>query len=318
MRQETSGNGVAGLVGAKDSVTIRSRPVDRPVKRLTWQRQLAKLRLSHFRQTFCSMTVSHSAPLCRASGPRCSAFPAPWFNLSRAGVRSALTIFLLLGLAAHLHAAQPTNTPPDTLEQRLIACAACHGKQGEGSKQSDPYPRIAGKPAGYLYNQLKNFRERRRKYAVMNYMVSYLSDAYLREMAEYYAHLNPPYREIVAQPSSETMERGEALVQRGDPARNLPACAECHGKSLHGMQPAIPGLLGLSAYYIGQQLGAWRIKQRHAKEPDCMAKIAGVLAPDEATAVAAWLAAQPVSQRAAPEPLGTAKLPIECGSLTQR
>ncbi|MDQ3196237.1 MAG: hypothetical protein M3Q32_07690, partial [Pseudomonadota bacterium] len=28
---------------------------------------------------------------------------------------------------------------PDTLEQRLLACAACHGKQGEGIAKSEYY-----------------------------------------------------------------------------------------------------------------------------------------------------------------------------------
>src|SRR5476651_2880622 len=80
----------------------------------------------------------------------------------------------------HIHA---QNAPvPDTLEQRVIACAACHGKSGEGLKANEYYPRIAGKPAGYLFNQLVNFRERRRHSPVMNHMVAYLSDDYLREI----------------------------------------------------------------------------------------------------------------------------------------
>jgi len=86
-----------------------------------------------------------------------------------------------------------TPKVPDTLEQRVLACAICHGKQGEGIQKNEYYPRLAGKPAGYLYNQLVNFRERRRDVPIMTYMVAYLSDPYLREMAEYYANLHPPY-----------------------------------------------------------------------------------------------------------------------------
>src|SRR4051812_476624 len=98
-------------------------------------------------------------------------------------------IVLLAGLglgSAGLHAQAPV---PDTLEQRVVACAACHGKQGEGLKANEYSPRIAGKPAGYLYNQLVNFRARRRHSPVMNYMVAYLSDEFLREIAQYYANL---------------------------------------------------------------------------------------------------------------------------------
>ena len=67
----------------------------------------------------------------------------------------------------------------DTLEQRLIACSACHGKQGEGSRRNEYYPRIAGKPAEYLYRQLVNFRDGKRTYPQMVYFSRHLSDEYL-------------------------------------------------------------------------------------------------------------------------------------------
>src|SRR5262245_60073454 len=134
---------------------------------------------------------------------------------------------------------------PDTLEQRLAACAACHGKTGEGLAAKEYYPRIAGKPAGYLFNQLVNFRERRRQSPAMNYIVAFLSDEYLRDMARYYAAQPPVFPPLEEKPSGEVLARGEALMQRGDPVRKIPACAACHGKRLTGMDPSIPGLVGL-------------------------------------------------------------------------
>ena len=56
--------------------------------------------------------------------------------------------------------AQPTEHAPDTMEARLLACAACHGEQGQGT-DNDYFPRLAGKPAGYLMNQLVAFRDGR-------------------------------------------------------------------------------------------------------------------------------------------------------------
>ena len=41
----------------------------------------------------------------------------------------------------------------DTMAQRTQACTACHGNQGRAAADGY-YPRLAGKPAGYLYNQL--------------------------------------------------------------------------------------------------------------------------------------------------------------------
>lgn len=214
----------------------------------------------------------------------------------------------VLAWAGAVHAQQVE----DTLERRLAACAACHGKRGEGLKAKEYYPRIAGKPAGYLYNQLVNFRERRRQSPAMNYIVAFLSDDYLRDIARHYAMQPPAYPEAQEKPSSEMLARGEALMQRGDPARKVPACAACHGKRLTGMEPAIPGLVGLEAQYIGAQMGAWRNRLRRAQEPDCMANIASLLVPGDIEAIAAWLAIQPV-RISEPLPAGSLKLPMECG-----
>ena len=44
--------------------------------------------------------------------------------------------------------AQTAERAPDTMAARVLACASCHGADGEGT--SDVYfPRLAGKPAGY-------------------------------------------------------------------------------------------------------------------------------------------------------------------------
>jgi cytochrome c553 len=218
---------------------------------------------------------------------------------------------LLMAFLAAVHA--QSSPVKDTLEQRLAACAGCHGARGEGLKAAEYYPRIASKPAGYLYNQLLNFRERRRQSPAMNYMVALLSDEYLREIAAHYARLPPAYAPPAQEKaSSDVLTRGEALMLRGDAARKIPACAACHGKALGGMEPAIPGLLGLEAQYIGAQMGAWRTKLRRAQEPDCMASIASLLVPGDIAAIAAWLASRPVED-SRPLPPGSLKLPMECG-----
>ena len=220
-------------------------------------------------------------------------------------------LFLLSLLAA---AAADAAEVADTLEQRVKACAICHGEQGEGIKKTEYYPRLAGKPAGYLYNQLINFRERRRDVPIMTYMVAYLSDEYLREIAEYYSKLAPPYPPPVAA-SSAALAHGEAIVTKGDPTRGIPPCVSCHGPKLSGAEPAVPGIVGLNAQYIGAQLGAWRNRTRHAKEPDCMAQIALRLAPGDISAIGAWLTAQPASTKIPPVPEGSIQPPLECGSI---
>ena len=205
-----------------------------------------------------------------------------------------------------MHAAE------DTLEQRLKACAACHGERGEGLTKSEYYPRLAGKPARYLYNQLAAFRDGKRRSPIMNYLVAHLSDEYLKEIAAYYERLTPPYPPPSPVPA-QIAARGQALATRGDAARKIPACTACHGNPPHGMQPAVPALAGLTAHYIASQMGAWRIGQRRAAEPDCMREIASRLTPDDVAAISAWLASLAASPTA--KPLPSAAAPMKCGSL---
>jgi cytochrome c553 len=213
--------------------------------------------------------------------------------------------------------AQTTQHPPDTIEARLQACTACHGEQGRGTT-NDYFPRLAGKPAGYLMNQLVAFRDGRRRYPPMNYLLEYLPDAYLQRMAEYFAALRPPPGPpVVTDASPAILERGRTLVAEGDSAHGVPACSLCHGRALTGMEPAIPGLAGLRAKYISAQLGAWRYGIRTAIAPDCMQIVAASLTENDVTAVAAWLSSLPIPPDPSPIPRGSLSMPLMCGSEPQ-
>jgi cytochrome c553 len=208
-------------------------------------------------------------------------------------------------------------TVPDTIAQRVAACTACHGQQGR-STPDGYFPRIAGKPAGYLYNQLVNFREGRRHYAPMITMVDLMSDAYLHEIAGYFASLDLPYAPPPPATDVEAARHGEALVRRGDAERGIPACQACHGAALTGVLPAIPGLVGLPRDYLNGQLGGWKNQQRHAAAPDCMATIAAKLTPDDISAITHWMSAQVVPADSHPAPATSIeRLPMACGSVPQ-
>ena len=96
------------------------------------------------------------------------------------------------GLASGQQDAVPAFKKLDSMEARVQGCVTCHGQSGQGTS-NDYFPRIAGKPAGYLYNQLVAFRDGKRRYPPMNYLVAYLPDAYLREIAEHFAKQRPPF-----------------------------------------------------------------------------------------------------------------------------
>jgi cytochrome c553 len=233
--------------------------------------------------------------------------------------RACLAAIALAWIAAAPASAQ--QRVPDTLAQRVAACTSCHGSAstppaaiGAGSERQY-FPRIAGKPAGYLYNQLTNFRDGRRQYPLMTWMVDHLPDAYLLEIADYFStqHLPAPVLDRASLPAAE-LERGRRLVTRGDTALKVPACVACHGERLTGALPATPGLVGLPRDYINAQFGAWRNGSRHALAPDCMEQIATRLSLADVSAISAWLASEPLPPDASPVQKIARPLPLACGS----
>jgi cytochrome c553 len=202
----------------------------------------------------------------------------------------------------------------DSIEARVQGCVTCHGQQGQGT--ADGYfPRIAGKPAGYLYNQLTAFRDGTRSYPPMNYLVAYLPDPYLKEIAEYFSAQRPAFHVQQAAPAdAAAVQRGKALATLGDPAKGIPACIACHGANLTGMVPGIPGLAGLRPAYVVGQLTRWKVGERRAAAPDCMKRIASRLSDIDITSVAAWLSEQTPPANASPEPSNLVRMPLACGS----
>ena len=290
-------------------------------------RQFRRARRADYRQLLTSAAAGgaaraaghdgghNSPPMSRSRFRRRSSQPG-----IRSGRRRAGRWLAVLASAACLAGGSALAAPAfeDSIAQRALACTGCHGKEGRAASDGY-YPRIAGKPAGYLYNQLLNFRDGRRSYALMTRLLEHLSDDYLREFAGYFSGLELPYP--APQPAAvgaKTLERGRALVMEGDASRGVPACAECHGKALTGVAPSIPGLLGLPRDYLNAQFGAWRVGQRRAQAPDCMAQVARLVEADDVAALTGWLAAQPVPVPARPAEARPGPMPIPCGGVPGR
>src|SRR3954467_12844376 len=147
-------------------------------------------------------------------------------------------IAFLAGLAVALGAwgqdeAIPSFKSVDSMEARAQGCVTCHGQSGQGTLNGY-FPRIAGKPATYLYHQLVAFRDGTRRYAPMNYLVAYLPDAYLREIAEYFARQRPAFLQHETTGKPGMLARGQAVVAAGDKKAGIPACITCHGAGLTG------------------------------------------------------------------------------------
>lgn len=232
-------------------------------------------------------------------------------------------LFAALLLAAPASGQNGTPIPPPVelpdLRERLAACATCHGDHGEGASEGgEYYPHLAGKPAGYLLAQMQAFRDGRRHYPRMIYLMQYMDDAWLGEIAQWYA-AQPAHTQRVHRGASAldaaARARAESLVYEGDPSRGLPACASCHGERLTGVEPGIPALVGLPTDYLIAQLGGWITGARVSQQPDCMADIARRIDPADIRLVSTWLAEQSANPAEPPMPAGSVNLPMPCGPL---
>src|SRR5574343_1408057 len=101
------------------------------------------------------------------------------------------TVALLLSslmLAATAHANEPAATPakPDLAKGGAIAsqvCAACH--TADGSRGSPAYPILQGQHPEYLVKQLVEFKEGKRKNAIMMGMAAPLTAEEMRDVAAF-------------------------------------------------------------------------------------------------------------------------------------
>jgi cytochrome c553 len=248
-------------------------------------------------------------------------------KLRRRSLWSHLSVALLaLGCA---HAADAPTAAPipaaaaaaapalDSIEQRVKPCTSCHGNEGRDTREGY-FPRIAGKPAGYLFNELVNFRDGRRHFPMMTYIAQFQTDDYLREIATYFSAQQVPYPAPEhTKSTAAVLERGRQLVTQGDQSLNIPACNSCHGSRLLGVAPAVPGLLGVSQDYLTAQLGAWRTGVRAATAPDCMSQLVHRMHPDDLDAATAWLASQAIPAGVEPDTAFEHSPPLECGSILQ-
>ncbi|MCZ2495321.1 c-type cytochrome [Xylophilus sp. Kf1] len=246
------------------------------------------------------------------------------------GVRrigSALLSMLALALASTA-GAQPivdvgaaTGAPGTDRAARVAqaarVCSVCHGAAGVATNHGY-FPRIAGKPQGYLYQQLLHFRDGRRHYAAMSQMLQVLDDAYLNEIAGYFAAQALPYPPPqTTGAAADVLALGARLVRQGDPARGVPACVACHGAAMTGVQPFVPGLVGLPRDYLNAQMGSFRNGHRRAAEPDCMARVMQPLTPADVTAISTWLSSQVLPVDTRPAASLPAPMPMACGSVAR-
>ncbi|MDE2368919.1 MAG: cytochrome c4 [Burkholderiales bacterium] len=168
-------------------------------------------------------------------------------------------------------------------QQLATACAACHTQ--DGTRGVATYPILQGQHPEYLAKQLADFKSGKRKNAVMTGMAAtVVSEDDAKQIAAFYASktAKPGFAK-----SKDTVLLGEQIYRGGIAAKQVPACAGCHGPSGAGIPAQYPRIGGQHGEYAEAQLNAFRSGER-ANSPQ-MAAIAARLSDREIKAVADYV-----------------------------
>lgn len=132
-------------------------------------------------------------------------------------------------------------------------CASCHGADGNSAAPENP--KLAGQHPEYLVKQLTEFKNGKRKNAIMQGFAATLSDEDMRNIAAWAASqkAKPGFAKDKA-----LVAAGERIYKGGIQDRGIAACAGCHSPSGAGIPSQYPRLAGQHADYIASSLKAYR------------------------------------------------------------
>lgn len=185
--------------------------------------------------------------ICRAVGilPGSPAVRQP---TSEAKAQPATQVAWSAALLTEL--SQPTQAGAEMAQQ---VCAGCHGEHGIAADPQNP--NLAGQSAVAIYKQLHDYKSGSRVHDVMAGIAQGLDDQQIVDAA---AHFAASARRDIDPTTAEVLDEDIVrLVERGDPARSLPACNSCHGFNAGGPIET-PTLSHQNREYLARQLRAFR------------------------------------------------------------
>jgi cytochrome c553 len=162
-------------------------------------------------------------------------------------------------------------------KEKAAACGACHGADGNSTIAQNPI--LAGQTARYIYLQLRDFKEGRRKDPLMSPMAATLSKKDMLDLGAYFS----------AQKATNQNSKGDpALVDKGKAVADAAICTMCHLGGFSG-QNEIPKTGGQHYEYVLKQLQDFKAKRR-TNDAGNMTAVLRTIPDEDLKALAAYVA----------------------------
>jgi cytochrome c553 len=133
---------------------------------------------------------------------------------------------------------------------RAAVCAACHGEGGRSTVPTNPI--LAGQTSRYLYLQLRDFQEGRRKDPQMDAIIKDIPREELRELSDWFSKQKPPVQGFKVDAQKARLGKAKA---------DETLCTMCHLGGFAG-QNEIPRVAGQHYDYIIKQLQDFKARKR--------------------------------------------------------
>jgi cytochrome c553 len=166
----------------------------------------------------------------------------------------------------------------ETIEQRAVACFACHGEHGTSVTENTPS--LGGQQAPYALIQLFMFREKLRVFDPMNEMTKSFTDDDLRAFSDFIATLPKPQAPGDA-PDAARMQKALAIITPNH-------CNSCHQADFSGAEN-VPRIANQREDYLVKTLREYKDNTRHgydATMADVMGSVTAEQIPDLAYYIA--------------------------------
>ena len=188
-------------------------------------------------------------------------------------MKKLLAFFALLALLPVCAMAQDAAAG----KEKAVVCGACHGVDGNSAIPQNPM--LAGQTSRYIYLQLKDFMEGRRKDPLMSPMAANLSKKDMVDIAAYYA---------AQKPINQNSKGDASKAARGKQVADAALCTMCHLGGFSG-QNEVPRVAGQHYEYVLKQLKDFKTKTR-SNDAGNMTAVLRTIPDTDLEALAAYIA----------------------------